>query len=104
MSEPRAPGILETHALTRRFCALVAVDCPLNFGADGTDVRPARIEPRHLGQLRDQFGTTTFLTTHTMDEADADALCDELAIPNRHAGAGPLGRKNQRFVASVAAR
>jgi ABC-2 type transport system ATP-binding protein len=35
----------------------------------------------HLRQLRDQFGTTLFLTTHAMDEADA--LCDELAILHR---------------------
>ena len=37
----------------------------------------------HLRQLRDQFGTTIFLTTHAMDEADA--LCDELAILHRGA-------------------
>ena len=37
----------------------------------------------HLRQLRDRFGTTIFLTTHAMDEADA--LCDELAILHRGA-------------------
>jgi ABC-2 type transport system ATP-binding protein len=37
----------------------------------------------HLRQLRDRFGTTIFLTTHAMDEADA--LCDELAIMQRGA-------------------
>jgi ABC-2 type transport system ATP-binding protein len=31
-----------------------------------------------LRQLRDDFGTTIFLTTHAMEEADA--LCDQLAI------------------------
>ena len=37
----------------------------------------------HLRQLRDEFGTTIFLTTHAMEEADA--LCDELAILHRGA-------------------
>ena len=37
----------------------------------------------HLRQLRDTFGTTIFLTTHAMDEADA--LCDRLAILHRGA-------------------
>jgi len=37
----------------------------------------------HLRQLREEFGTTIFLTTHAMDEADA--LCDELAILHRGA-------------------
>jgi len=32
-------------------------------------------------QLRDEFGTTIFLTTHLMDEADA--LCDRIAIMHR---------------------
>jgi ABC-2 type transport system ATP-binding protein len=36
-----------------------------------------------LRQLRDEFGTTIFLTTHAMEEADA--LCDELAILHRGA-------------------
>jgi ABC-2 type transport system ATP-binding protein len=35
----------------------------------------------HLRQLRDEFGTAIFLTTHAMDEADA--LCDQLAILHR---------------------
>jgi ABC-2 type transport system ATP-binding protein len=35
----------------------------------------------HLRRLRDEFGTTIFLTTHAMDEADA--LCDQLAILHR---------------------
>jgi ABC-2 type transport system ATP-binding protein len=35
----------------------------------------------HLRGLRDEFGTTIFLTTHAMDEADA--LCDQLAILHR---------------------
>ena len=34
-----------------------------------------------LRRLRDEFGTTIFLTTHAMDEADA--LCDRLAILSR---------------------
>jgi ABC-2 type transport system ATP-binding protein len=37
----------------------------------------------HLRLLRSQFGTTIFLTTHAMDEADA--LCDRLAILHRGA-------------------
>jgi ABC-2 type transport system ATP-binding protein len=32
----------------------------------------------HLQRLRDEFGTTIFLTTHYMDEADG--LCDRVAI------------------------
>jgi len=36
-----------------------------------------------LRQLRDEFGTTIFLTTHAMEEADA--LCDVLAILHRGA-------------------
>jgi len=36
-----------------------------------------------LRKLRDEFGTTLFLTTHAMDEADA--LCDQLAILHRGA-------------------
>jgi ABC-2 type transport system ATP-binding protein len=34
-----------------------------------------------LRRLRDEFGTTIFLSTHAMDEADA--LCDRLAILSR---------------------
>jgi ABC-2 type transport system ATP-binding protein len=34
-----------------------------------------------LRRLRDEFGTTIFLSTHAMDEADA--LCDQLAILSR---------------------
>jgi len=34
-----------------------------------------------LRRLRDEFGTTMFLTTHAMEEADE--LCDELAIMHR---------------------
>ena len=34
-----------------------------------------------LRQLRDEFGTTIFLTTHAMEEADT--LCDQLAILHR---------------------
>jgi len=37
----------------------------------------------HLRQLRDEFGTTIFLTTHAMEEADE--LCDRLAILHRGA-------------------
>jgi ABC-2 type transport system ATP-binding protein len=37
----------------------------------------------HLRQVRDDFGTTIFLTTHAMEEADA--LCDQLAILHRGA-------------------
>jgi ABC-2 type transport system ATP-binding protein len=37
----------------------------------------------HLRQLRAEFGTTIFLTTHAMEEADA--LCDQLAILHRGA-------------------
>ena len=37
----------------------------------------------HLRQLRDRFGTTIILTTHTMEEADS--LCDQLAILHRGA-------------------
>jgi ABC-2 type transport system ATP-binding protein len=37
----------------------------------------------HLRQLRDWFGTTIILTTHTMEEADS--LCDQLAILHRGA-------------------
>jgi ABC-2 type transport system ATP-binding protein len=36
-----------------------------------------------LRQLRDEFGTTIFLTTHAMEEADT--LCDQLAILHRGA-------------------
>jgi ABC-2 type transport system ATP-binding protein len=36
-----------------------------------------------LRRLRDEFGTTIFLTTHAMEEADA--LCDRLAILHRGA-------------------
>jgi len=36
-----------------------------------------------LKELRAQFGTTIFLTTHVMEEADA--LCDEIAILHRGA-------------------
>jgi ABC-2 type transport system ATP-binding protein len=36
-----------------------------------------------LRELRDEFGTTMFLTTHAMDEADA--LCDQIAILHRGA-------------------
>jgi len=36
-----------------------------------------------LRRLRDEFGTTMFLTTHAMEEADE--LCDELAIMHRGA-------------------
>jgi ABC-2 type transport system ATP-binding protein len=36
-----------------------------------------------LRELRDEFGTTMFLTTHAMDEADE--LCDQLAILHRGA-------------------
>jgi ABC-2 type transport system ATP-binding protein len=35
----------------------------------------------HLRRLRTEFGTTIFLTTHAMDEADA--LCEQLAILHR---------------------
>ncbi|MGE0450098.1 MAG: ATP-binding cassette domain-containing protein [Vicinamibacterales bacterium] len=37
----------------------------------------------HLRRLRGEFGTTIFLTTHAMEEADA--LCDQLAILHRGA-------------------
>jgi ABC-2 type transport system ATP-binding protein len=37
----------------------------------------------HLRRLRDEYGTTMFLTTHAMEEADA--LCDQMAILHRGA-------------------
>jgi ABC-2 type transport system ATP-binding protein len=38
---------------------------------------------QHLRELRDQFGTTIFMTTHDMEEADA--LCEVIAIMHRGA-------------------
>ena len=34
-----------------------------------------------IAKLRDEFGTTVFLTTHLMDEADV--LCDRVGIMHR---------------------
>ena len=36
---------------------------------------------RHIEQLRDEFGTTVFMTTHDMDEADR--LCETVAFMHR---------------------
>jgi len=44
----------------------------------GLDVAARAAIWRHLRRLRDEGGTTIFLTTHSMEEADA--LCERLAI------------------------
>ncbi|HTQ75938.1 MAG TPA: ATP-binding cassette domain-containing protein [Burkholderiales bacterium] len=41
---------------------------------------------RHIRQLRDEFGTTVFMTTHDMDEADH--LCETVAFMHRGRLAG----------------
>jgi ABC-2 type transport system ATP-binding protein len=41
---------------------------------------------RHIRQLRDEFGTTVFMTTHDMDEADH--LCETVAFMHRGTLAG----------------
>jgi ABC-2 type transport system ATP-binding protein len=41
---------------------------------------------RHIEQVRDEFGTTVFMTTHDMDEADR--LCDTVAFMHRGKLAG----------------
>ena len=47
----------------------------------GLDPLARRAVWEMVRQLRDEFGTTIFLTTHLMDEADA--LCDRIAIMHR---------------------
>jgi len=44
----------------------------------GLDPVARKVVWEHLQRLRDEFGTTIFLTTHYMDEADG--LCDRVAI------------------------
>ncbi|MDD5370177.1 MAG: ATP-binding cassette domain-containing protein [Anaerolineaceae bacterium] len=46
----------------------------------GLDPGARHIVWEHIRQLRDEFGTTIFLTTHLMEEADD--LCDRIAIMN----------------------
>jgi ABC-2 type transport system ATP-binding protein len=41
---------------------------------------------RHIEQVRDEFGTTVFMTTHDMDEADR--LCETVAFMHRGKLAG----------------
>jgi ABC-2 type transport system ATP-binding protein len=41
---------------------------------------------RHIQQVRDEFGTTVFMTTHDMDEADR--LCETVAFMHRGKLAG----------------
>jgi ABC-2 type transport system ATP-binding protein len=47
----------------------------------GLDPVARRAVWQHLRQLRDQFGTTIFMTTHDMEEADE--LCEVIAIMHR---------------------
>jgi ABC-2 type transport system ATP-binding protein len=47
----------------------------------GLDPLARRAVWEMVRQLRDEYGTTIFLTTHLMDEADA--LCDRIAIMHR---------------------
>ncbi|MCR4399152.1 MAG: ATP-binding cassette domain-containing protein, partial [Firmicutes bacterium] len=44
----------------------------------GLDPVARRAVWEHIGRLRSEYGTTIFLTTHYMDEAEA--LCDRVAI------------------------
>jgi ABC-2 type transport system ATP-binding protein len=44
----------------------------------GLDPVARKVVWEHLQRLRDEYGTTIFLTTHYMDEADG--LCDRVAI------------------------
>jgi ABC-2 type transport system ATP-binding protein len=47
----------------------------------GLDPVARRAVWQHLRELRDQFGTTIFMTTHDMEEADE--LCEVIAIMHR---------------------
>ena len=54
--------------------ALVFLDEP----STGLDPQSRANLWKHIKRLRDEFGTTVFITTHYMDEADA--LCDRILI------------------------
>ncbi|MBI4332755.1 MAG: ATP-binding cassette domain-containing protein [Chloroflexi bacterium] len=82
---PRAHDLAKTYSggmMRRLELAQAMVNRPRILFLDeptlGLDPAAKRMVWKHILQLRQEFGTTVFLTTHDM--AEADALCDRIAM------------------------
>jgi ABC-2 type transport system ATP-binding protein len=86
----RATGTLSGGQKRRLDIALGIVHTPallfLDEPTTGLDPQSRSEVWRHVRRLRDEHGTTVFLTTHYLDEADA--LCDRIIIIDQGAVIG----------------